>query len=414
MSVKIKSYSAVALLEYTQQNANEVSVDRNEQVTVLSLQGDWAVVRKANGDKGLVPSALISEPNTEDDDDSETATKLSTSGGLSGLTRSGGSSGSPSPSLSNNPSREAMMSTLMSTTSVRDGPWKTSTVSVIKGDGGAFLTLRENEQVTVLDYYAPSWCRVEVHGKIGLVPMRLLNPNFIGINGLPSTSFKTKHPILFLAKAKFDYTGKGKTELSFKAGDVIGIKKEVSGGWYVATIDRRTGHVPSSFFTRVDFLADGVTPSTPRSVSPKTRPSSVTLPKSTTPPGPGTPKAAPSTPVSTEGGEKKRLVLRRKSTTTKELVQQAEASHAAPPPDDINALPTYDEIEPLTTATLKAMIEEQEKRHAEEMAAMKALATAQVAEIDKLKQHIIALDARVSKLQATVDETLSQVEIVEE
>jgi len=413
MSVKVKSYTAVALLEYTQQNANEVSVDRNESVTVLSLQGDWAVVRKANGDKGLVPSALISEPNMDEEEEEEPAKKVTSVPNVAVVPKPGSRTSSPASPTS----RDAMMATLMSTTSTQDGPWKTSTISVVKGDGDAFLTLRENEPVTVIDFYPPSWCRVEVRGTVGLVPKDLLNPTFIGINGVPSTNFKNRRPILFLARAKFDYTGKGKTELSFKAGDVIGIKKEVSGGWYVATIDRRTGHVPASFFTRVDFLADGVTPATPRSCSPKTRPGPVVPPRSVGSPGPapGTPRTVPSTPTSTEAQqEKKRLVLRRKSVASKELVQMAEAAHAAPPPDDINALPTYDEIEPMTVATLKSMFDEAQKRHAEEMAAMKALAEAQLAEIDKLKQHVIALDARLSKLQSTVDDTLSQVEIVEE
>jgi len=304
----------------------------------------------------------------------------------------------------------------MSTTTTQDGPWKTSTISVIKGDGETFLTLGENEPVTVLDFYAPSWCRVEAHGSIGMVPKNMLNPTFIGINGFPSSSFKNRRPILFLAQAKFDYTGKGKTELSFKAGDVMGIKKEVSGGWYVATLDRRTGHVPAAFFNRLDFLADGITPATQPSHSPKPRP---------TPQRPQSPKAVPQSPRSVQPPaqqqsnpepENKRLVLRRKSTTSKDLVQQAQQQHepSPPPQDDVNALPPYDQIDGITTATLKAMFDEAEKKHAEEMAAMKALAAAQVAEIDKLKQQIIALDARLSKLQSTVEETLSQVEIVEE
>ena len=37
MSVKIKTYTAVALLEYKQQEAGEVSISRNESVTVCVL-----------------------------------------------------------------------------------------------------------------------------------------------------------------------------------------------------------------------------------------------------------------------------------------------------------------------------------------------------------------------------------------
>ena len=384
------------------------------------MQGDWAVVRKSNGDKGLVPSALISEPSNEEQSTTPSTpiTPVTPVTPITPVVPSGGGGGFHGSSSSAS-GRDAMMATLMSTTTTQDGPWKTSTISVIKGDGETFLTLGENEPVTVLDFYAPSWCRVEAHGSIGLVPKNLLNPTFIGINGFPSSSFKNRRPILFLAQAKFDYTGKGKTELSFKAGDVMGIKKEVSGGWYVATLDRRTGHVPAAFFNRLDFLADGVTPATPASVSPKPRQA---------PQRPQSPKAVPQSPRSVQPPvqqqqsnpepEKKRLVLRRKSTTSKDLVQQAQAQQqhepSPPPPDDVNALPPYDQIDGITTATLKAMFDEAEKRHAEEMAAMKALATAQVAEIDKLKQQIIALDARLSKLQTTVEETLSQVEIVEE
>ena len=335
-----------------------------------------------------MPSALISEPNNEPDEIITPRT----------------------PTPNEEASREAMMASLM-TTSAQDGPWKTSTVSVVKGKSDLFLTLSENEPVTVLDFFAPTWCRVEVKGKIGLVPKDLLNPTFIGINGIPSSSFKNRRPVLFIAQAKFDYTGKGKTELSFKAGDVVGVKKEVPGGWYAATLDRRTGHVPASFFTRIVFAADGVTPISATNASPATRtskpvnPTRATSPR-TLPRQQSTPDLAP---------EKKKLVLRRKSTVSKELVEKAQAMHKSPPPqDDLNALPQYNEIEPITVTTLKNMLEESEKKHAEEMAAMKALATAQIEEMDKLKQQVADLELRLTSLQTMVEETLSQVEVVEE
>jgi len=248
----------------------------------------------------------------------------------------------------------------------------------------------------------------------------------------PSSSFKNRRPVLFLAQAKFDYTGKGKTELSFRAGDVVGVKKEVAGGWYAATFERRTGHVPASFFVRLDFATDGVTPLCPTTASPPnkhTRVSSATVRLSRT----ITPPARTSSPQSTMSPrvpprpmsasqstpeivpEKKKFVLRRKSTVSKDLVEKAQAMPNQPPPeDDLNALPTYDEIEPVTVTTLKNMLEESEKKHAEEMAAMKALSTAQLEEIDKLKQQLSDLESRFTALQTMVEETLSQVEIVEE
>ena len=351
-------------------------------------------MRKGNGEKGRVPSALISEPSNDSD---EIVTPRT-------------------PTPNEEASREAMMSTLM-TTSVNDGPWKTSTVSVVKGKGDLFLTISENEPVTVLDFFAPNWCRVEVKGKTGLVPKDLLNPTFIGVNGIPSTSFKNRRPVLFIAQAKFDYTGKGKTELSFKAGDVVGVKKEVPGGWYAATFDRRTGHVPASFFNRIVFDSDGVTPLSTTSASPASRSSKPANPTRVTTPPATSPRTLPrqqSTPDLAP--EKKKLVLRRKSTVSKELVEKAQAMHKSPPPpqDDLNALPQYNEIEPLTVTTLKNMLDESEKKHAEEMAAMKALATAQIEEVDKLKQQIADLESRLSSLQTMVEETLSQVEVVEE
>jgi len=121
--------------------------------------------------------------------------------------------------------------------------------------------------------------------------------------------------------------------------------------------------VPASFFVQLDPAA-GDSPMSPTSAKPRPAPMqrTVTPPRTVSPPRTASPKTQP-TP---EGQEKKRLVLRRKSTVSKELVQQAQPQ--APPQDDINALPTYDEIEPMTVATLKALFDEAEKRHAEEMA----------------------------------------------
>lgn len=291
----------------------------------------------------------------------------------------------------------------MLSSSSQDGPWRTSAVAAVKADAEPFLSLDENEPVTVLDFFPPDWCRVEAHGCTGLVPKRMLNPVFIGVNGVPSTSLKHKRPVLFLAQAKYNYDAKGKTEHSFKRGDVVGVKKEVDGGWYLATFNRRPGHVPASFFAKLDVPQPGpAAAAVPPIVVPQQSPRS---------PHPMSPVLA--SPSSADAQKKRsiRYVLKKK---TPQKDSGAAAAAAPPPADDINALPTYDEIEPLTVNTLKVMFDEAEKKHAEEVSAMKSLSAAQLAEIDKLKKQVRSLEERVDTLQALFESTLSQLEVVEE
>ena len=402
MSASFETYSAVALLEYKPQNPNEVPLAPNEPITVcrlfphphpfckhtshthhfpqvLSLQGNWAIVRKSTGEKGLVPSAFVSEPRADGD-------------------------GSAASTEYAQPSAASVLSS-----SSQDGPWRTSAVVAVKAGAEPFLSLDENEPVTVLDFFPPDWCRVEAHGSVGLVPKRMLNPLFIGASGVPSTSLKHKRPVLFLAQAKYNYDAKGKTEHSFKRGDVVGVKKEVDGGWYLATFNRRPGHVPASFFAKLDLPQPGPAAAPAAAVPPIVVPQQ--SPRS---PRPLSPVLA--SPSSADAQKKRsvRYVLKKKTAPKDAAAAAQPPEQQQPPADDINALPTYDEIEPLTVNTLKVMIDEAEKRHAEEVSAMKSLSAAQLAEIDKLKKQVRDLEEQVNTLRALFESTLSQLEVVEE
>lgn len=412
MSASFKTYSAVALLEYKPQNPNEVPLAPQEPVTVcchlsfihplslastrkhpslpllplqvLSLQGDWAIVRKSTGEKGLVPSAFVSEPPPDPRPDADC---------------------SAASSEYAQPSAASVLSS-----SSQDGPWRTYAVAAVKAGAEPFLSLDENEPVTVLDFFPPDWCRVEAHGCTGLVPKRMLNPIFIGINGVPSTSLKHKRPVLFLAQAKYNYDAKGKTEHSFKRGDVVGVKKEVDGGWYLATFNRRPGHVPAAFFAKLDVPQPAAATAAAAAAVPP-----IVVPQQS----PRSPQSPVLMSPSSADAQKKRSVryVLKKKTAPKDSGAAAAAppqQQQQPPVDDINALPTYDEIEPLTVNTLKVMFDEAEKKHAEEVSAMKSLSAAQLAEIDKLKKQVRDLEEQVNTLRALFESTLSQLEVVEE
>eukprot|EP01105_Mastigella_eilhardi_P018925 TRINITY_DN4423_c0_g1_i2.p1 TRINITY_DN4423_c0_g1~~TRINITY_DN4423_c0_g1_i2.p1 ORF type:complete len:310 (+),score=61.19 TRINITY_DN4423_c0_g1_i2:430-1359(+) len=55
------------------------------------------------------------------------------------------------------------------------------------------------------------------------------------------------------AEALYDYEAGTSAEFSFQAGDQMNvIKDELPGGWWLARRDGQYGHVPGSFFTKVD------------------------------------------------------------------------------------------------------------------------------------------------------------------
>lgn len=343
-------------------------------------------MRKSNGEKGLVPSAFVTEPRPDARADGD---------------------GSAASSEYAQPSAASVLSS-----SSQDGPWRTSAVVAVKAAAEPFLSLDENEPVTVLDFFPPDWCRVEAHGSTGLVPKRTLNPVFIGTNGVPSTSLKHKRPVLFLAQAKYNYDAKGKTEHSFKRGDVVGVKKEVDGGWYLATFNRRPGHVPASFFAKLD--VPQLSP--PAAAAAAVPPIVVPQQQLQSPRSPGPLSPAMVSPSSADAQKKRsvRYVLKKKTAAKDSGAAAPAPQQQQPPVDDINALPTYDEIEPLTVNTLKVMFDEAEKKHAEEVSAMKSLSAAQLAEIDKLKKQVRGLEEQVNTLRALFESTLSQLEVVEE
>jgi hypothetical protein len=53
----------------------------------------------------------------------------------------------------------------------------------------------------------------------------------------------------YTAKARglYDYTATCDTELSFKAGDILGISERDNSGWWYATLNGKVGYVPNNY-----------------------------------------------------------------------------------------------------------------------------------------------------------------------
>ncbi|KAL1005713.1 hypothetical protein UPYG_G00063060 [Umbra pygmaea] len=58
------------------------------------------------------------------------------------------------------------------------------------------------------------------------------------------------------AEAVFDFSGSGRLELSFKAGDVIFLLRRVNADWLEGTVKDRTGIFPESFVKIIKALAE--------------------------------------------------------------------------------------------------------------------------------------------------------------
>lgn len=66
--------------------------------------------------------------------------------------------------------------------------------------------------------------------------------------------------VLFRARAQHDYTASAGSALAFRRDDVLAVlRDDVPGGWWLAELDGRVGHVPPSYLTR---LQHSPTPST--------------------------------------------------------------------------------------------------------------------------------------------------------
>jgi len=63
------------------------------------------------------------------------------------------------------------------------------------------------------------------------------------VRASPRTSVKNS------VRANFDYTEDDATELSFKAGDVLGILSDDNPGWWLASLKSRVGYIPSNYVT---------------------------------------------------------------------------------------------------------------------------------------------------------------------
>ena len=91
--------------------------------------------------------------------------------------------------------------------------------------------------------------------------------------------------IKFEAVAKFDYTSRSESELTFKEKDRLGIlKDDVPGGWWLASLNGKIGHVPPGYLEKVN--PDAEKKDEPQATTPATATTTTTA--STTPQQPST------------------------------------------------------------------------------------------------------------------------------
>ena len=116
------------------------------------------------------------------------------------------------------------------------------------------LSLAPGDTVKVINKLPSGWWKGEINGKFGMVPGSYLRERAIKENSERKPPSPSPSRKLIKVRAKYDFKGKSKSELSFNKGDVFyQIDATVLGsGWVRGQFNDRRGFFPPSFVELVE------------------------------------------------------------------------------------------------------------------------------------------------------------------
>jgi len=207
-------YDVTASFAYTAKTERELTVVKGDSLSVLKECGQWLFVQNTEGKRGMVPANYTRRAGQASASPAKTASPIPASAATPG-------SRGPSPGGEANKRMVA----------IKD---------VVPTASGQ-IALKEGEVVVVLEEYATGWLRVSCNGKEGRVPKEAVKPY--------ESETVQIGKYLFKARAIYDYTASVEGQFSFKKGDILAIvKDDIAGGWWLADVNGKLGHVPKSYF----------------------------------------------------------------------------------------------------------------------------------------------------------------------
>lgn len=294
---------AKALYNYDATRENEVALKRGDNLIVLANFGEWTYVSNLVLNKnGMVPTnyiRILNDSNTPAA--AATATAATTeqanqSNQASKQTSAAASTTTTTTQSTNqfvNASEKLDVSLLQELTGKNDGSkYGIVTRTLTDNAGGKALAVKEGDIVKILEVYPTGWTNVVLvtTGAKGLIskqhyveykagdplPAQFVTEPKKDAKQEPQQEAKQQQPqqeakqdsqqqqqqpkeviqcesVKFEAVAKFDYAGRSESELTFKENDKVSVlKDDVPGGWWLASLNAKIGHVPPGYFEKVN------------------------------------------------------------------------------------------------------------------------------------------------------------------
>lgn len=227
------SKKCVALYDYTARDAEELSVSKNEMLTVVDDSGTWWRVGNARGKTGLVPSNYVQVQATP-------AAGSSTQTGRSNLPQD-------DPHMYHQP--DLMMP--------RNGPASLNIRAVAKYKYTSTredeLSLEKGDEVIVMEKEADGWWRGRCGPRIGWFPFNYVEEQ---AETAPVTSPVGQHPtakeksFICGVVALYSFNSGNPEELPFEKGDLMDIIDQPADDpdwWEARKADGSTGLVPRNY-----------------------------------------------------------------------------------------------------------------------------------------------------------------------
>ena len=281
------STKAKALYNYNATRDNEVAMKRGDNLVVKGSFGEWTFVTNlAIGKSGMVPTnyiRIITRPAATAATTVNTAAATATTTTTTTTTTTSASANATKPSSTTTAASgdEGKLDIVLLQDLAGRGDgchYGVIIKSVTDGAGGKALAVKEGDIVKVLEVYPTGWIKA-VHvitGAEGLVSKKsyveyragdpipaqfaVSMPKVAETVTADSAATTTaaaqedEENVKFTAIGKFDYTGRTESELSFRENDKLKILDDkVPGGWWLATLNGKIGHVPPGYLERLDF-----------------------------------------------------------------------------------------------------------------------------------------------------------------
>jgi len=232
-------YDVIASYPYTAKSERELSLAKNETLTVLKEYNQWLFVQNSIGKRGMIP--LSYTRRADNIPPPSTAPPAASANPAAKTVAAQPQAAKPAaqPQAAAQPAAQPAAQHAAKPSGKNKHVMATKAV-IPTNDG--HLALKEGDVIEVLEEFPTGWLRGQLNGKVGLVPPDAVRP-------CEAVAAK----VLYHARALFDYNPSQEGQLTFKKGDVLAIMKDdLPGGWWLAELNGKPGHVPKSYCKKIE------------------------------------------------------------------------------------------------------------------------------------------------------------------